>query len=60
MTKFDSSCGKDGKKVLVLHQERPVHLHGCPEGILCPLTVMKEIFPDKQEECNFDYICNFR
>lgn len=57
IVEFLISCGENGKNVALFHQERPVHITGCPDGILCPLSVMKDIFPDKQEECNFDHIC---
>lgn len=51
------SCESDGPSILTLHQERPVWLPGCPENRPCPLSMMKQLYPDNDEECNFDDIC---
>lgn len=44
--------------VLFMHQERPVALPGCPVYAPCPLSTMKALYPDRDEECPFDLMCS--
>ncbi|XP_075220701.1 multiple inositol polyphosphate phosphatase 1-like [Lycorma delicatula] len=44
-------------KVLVLHQETPVILPGCPENDLCPLSILERNYNYTRNNCNFDKIC---
>ncbi|XP_076549353.1 multiple inositol polyphosphate phosphatase 1 isoform X1 [Osmia lignaria lignaria] len=46
--------------VLVLHQERPLYLPGCPLHVPCPLSIMKALYPDHKEECQFDTMCSIQ
>ncbi|XP_031781276.1 multiple inositol polyphosphate phosphatase 1 isoform X3 [Nasonia vitripennis] len=50
-------CKVQGPSVLVLHQERPVQISGCPPEALCPLSIMKKHLPDTEQECQFDAMC---
>ena len=52
------SCEKDGPSILVLHQERSVHISGCPDNAPCPISIMKDKFPDTEQECQFDTMCS--
>lgn len=49
----------DEPKVLTLHQERVVRIPGCPENEdLCSLKVMKRVFKDSIERCDFNDMCD--
>ncbi|XP_075221008.1 multiple inositol polyphosphate phosphatase 1-like isoform X2 [Lycorma delicatula] len=51
-------CGKT-YKVLILHQERPVRIPGCPDGYdLCPLNRILDIFDNSIKNCNFNEMCS--
>ncbi|XP_014224945.1 multiple inositol polyphosphate phosphatase 1-like [Trichogramma pretiosum] len=50
-------CDKQGPSILVLHQERPAQIPGCPEEGLCPVSIMKDIFPAAAKDCKFDVVC---
>jgi len=39
-------------------QERPIYLPGCPKDMPCPLNTMKAMYPDRDEECQFDAMCH--
>lgn len=51
------NCTSGGPSVLFMHQERPVFLPGCPLHQPCPMSIMKALYPDHEEECQFDSIC---
>ncbi|KOC67227.1 Multiple inositol polyphosphate phosphatase 1 [Habropoda laboriosa] len=44
--------------VLFMHQERPLYLSGCPMHVPCPLSIMKALYPDQEEECQFETMCS--
>ncbi|KAK1133946.1 hypothetical protein K0M31_011733 [Melipona bicolor] len=44
--------------VLFMHQERPLHLPGCPMNMPCALSTMKALYPDQEEECQFETMCS--
>lgn len=47
--------------VLVMHQERVVHIPGCPsDADLCSLATIKQIFDRSLHQCNFDDFCENR
>uniref|UniRef100_U5EQ88 Multiple inositol polyphosphate phosphatase 1 n=1 Tax=Corethrella appendiculata TaxID=1370023 RepID=U5EQ88_9DIPT len=49
----------NGPQVLLLHQEQPVHIPGCPEGQqLCPYEIFKEIHEDSLNNCKFEEMCS--
>ncbi|KAF6204355.1 hypothetical protein GE061_002696 [Apolygus lucorum] len=50
------NCSGD-LKVLTLHQERVVHVPGCPGGDLCPLDALRQLL-GANESCQFATICN--
>ena len=47
-----------GPSILFMHQERPLHLPGCPMNVPCPLSTMKALYPDQEEECQFETLCS--
>lgn len=47
-----------GPSILFMHQERMVKLPNCPENLPCPLSKMKDIYPDSDEECKFHEMCS--
>ncbi|KYN27390.1 PREDICTED: multiple inositol polyphosphate phosphatase 1 [Trachymyrmex cornetzi] len=51
-------CEYYGPSVLFMLQERPVYLPGCPKDMPCPLNIMRAIYPDRDEECQFDAMCH--
>ncbi|XP_063973930.1 multiple inositol polyphosphate phosphatase 1 [Diachasmimorpha longicaudata] len=51
------NCKSTGKGILVMHQERIINLPGCPENVPCPLTTMKDKYPDNDDECPFEEMC---
>uniref|UniRef100_A0A1B6E9P5 Multiple inositol polyphosphate phosphatase 1 n=3 Tax=Clastoptera arizonana TaxID=38151 RepID=A0A1B6E9P5_9HEMI len=51
-------CG-DGDKVLTMHQERPVTLPGCPQGELCPLSRILELYGNSVHSCKFNEMCAY-
>ncbi|XP_031844555.1 multiple inositol polyphosphate phosphatase 1 [Nomia melanderi] len=51
------NCSHSGPSVLFMHQERPLYLSGCPLHLPCPLSIMKALFPDHEEECPFNAMC---
>lgn len=53
------SCDNGEYYVLSMHQERVIHLPGCPQNTdLCPFKVFKNLFEEDIENCNFDEICS--
>ncbi|KAJ8679356.1 hypothetical protein QAD02_015143 [Eretmocerus hayati] len=50
-------CEKQGSSILVLHQERPIRIPGCPSEVPCPMKMMKDNLPDSEQECPFDHMC---
>ncbi|OAD60200.1 Multiple inositol polyphosphate phosphatase 1 [Eufriesea mexicana] len=38
--------------------ERPLYLSGCPINVPCPLSIMKALYPDQEEECQFEAMCS--
>ncbi|CAL7947580.1 unnamed protein product [Xylocopa violacea] len=44
--------------VLFMHQERPLYLPGCPMDMPCPLSIMKALYPDQEQECEFEAMCS--
>ncbi|XP_015120832.1 multiple inositol polyphosphate phosphatase 1 [Diachasma alloeum] len=52
------NCKSTGRSILVMHQERIINLPGCPENIPCPLAIMKDKYPDNDDECHFQEMCN--
>ncbi|PBC26190.1 Multiple inositol polyphosphate phosphatase [Apis cerana cerana] len=46
--------------VLFMHQERPLYLPGCPINIPCSLSTMKALYPDQEEECQFEKMCSMK
>lgn len=46
--------------MLILHQERPVILPGCPEYDLCPLSVLERNYNNTRNNCNFNEICGVK
>ncbi|KAL0133335.1 hypothetical protein PUN28_000823 [Cardiocondyla obscurior] len=50
-------CEYYGPSILFMLQERPVYLPGCPKNMPCPLYTMKAMYPDNDEECQFDAMC---
>ncbi|XP_024878234.1 multiple inositol polyphosphate phosphatase 1-like [Temnothorax curvispinosus] len=53
-------CEYYGPSVLFMLQERPVYLPGCPKDMPCPLRTMKAMYPDNDEECQFDAMCHIQ
>ncbi|XP_011642707.1 multiple inositol polyphosphate phosphatase 1 isoform X1 [Pogonomyrmex barbatus] len=51
-------CEYYGPSILFMLQERPVYLPGCPKDRPCPLNIMKAMYPDRDEECQFDAMCH--
>ncbi|XP_076232027.1 multiple inositol polyphosphate phosphatase 1 [Calliopsis andreniformis] len=51
------NCTSGGPSILFMHQERPLNLPGCPSDIPCPLSIMKALYPDEEEECQFHAMC---
>ncbi|XP_076289898.1 multiple inositol polyphosphate phosphatase 1 [Lasioglossum baleicum] len=51
------NCSSSGPSVLFMHQERPLSLSGCPLHVPCPLSIMKAMYPDHEEECPFEAMC---
>ncbi|XP_011706037.1 PREDICTED: multiple inositol polyphosphate phosphatase 1-like [Wasmannia auropunctata] len=51
-------CEYYGPSVLFMLQERPLYLPGCPKDRPCPLDTMRAIYPDRNEECQFDAMCH--
>lgn len=51
------SCTSQGPSILLMFQERPIYLPNCPNNMPCPLVIMKAVYPDRKEECQFDEIC---
>ncbi|XP_058806693.1 multiple inositol polyphosphate phosphatase 1-like isoform X2 [Phymastichus coffea] len=51
-------CEKQGSSILLLHQEREVQIPGCSSKSLCPVSQMKDIFPDTEQECRFNALCS--
>lgn len=51
------NCSSGGPSILFMHQERPLYLPGCPLYIPCPLSIMKALYPDHEEECQFEEMC---
>lgn len=49
-------CEK-GPGIVFMHQERPVYLQGCPGNGPCPMPTMKALYPDHEQECQFDAMC---
>lgn len=43
--------------ILVMHQERIVNLPECPKNFPCPLAVMRDKYPDEEDECQFEKMC---
>ncbi len=44
--------------VLAMHQEKVIHIPGCPEDTdLCSLATFKKIFEESLYQCNFDDFC---
>ncbi|XP_066595136.1 multiple inositol polyphosphate phosphatase 1 [Prorops nasuta] len=52
------NCMYNGPSILVMHQERVVNLPGCPYNKPCPLSTMKALYPDHDEECLFESMCS--
>ncbi|XP_033329855.2 multiple inositol polyphosphate phosphatase 1 [Megalopta genalis] len=52
------NCSSSGLSVLFMHQERPLYLSGCPLHVPCPLSIMKALYPDHEEECPFEAMCD--
>lgn len=54
---FIGSC-VDEPKLLIMHQEQPVRLPGCPDDDdLCPLSRIEEIYNNSLTNCDFDNMC---
>lgn len=49
-------CEKE-PAILFIHQERAVYLHGCPSNAPCPVSRMKALYPDQEQECQFEAMC---
>lgn len=50
--------GVEREQLLFMHQERIVHLPGCPsDQPLCPLSTFIETHREQIEKCRFDEIC---
>ncbi|XP_058458852.1 multiple inositol polyphosphate phosphatase 1 [Malaya genurostris] len=55
-TKLECS---NGTQVMLMHQERPVTIPGCPQNqTLCDYRTLKRIFNDKIENCAFEPMCS--
>ncbi|XP_055619279.1 multiple inositol polyphosphate phosphatase 1 [Toxorhynchites rutilus septentrionalis] len=49
----------NGTHVMLMHQERPVHIPGCPKGkVLCDYSHFKRLFSDRIENCAFEAMCS--
>lgn len=53
-------CEFHGPSILFMLQERPLYLPGCPKGIPCPISIMKEKYPNNDEECKFNDMCDIK
>ncbi|XP_032687977.1 multiple inositol polyphosphate phosphatase 1-like [Odontomachus brunneus] len=51
-------CVSQGPSVLFMFQEQPLYLPSCPSDKPCPISIMKDIYPDSDEECLFDVMCH--
>ncbi|XP_049811872.1 multiple inositol polyphosphate phosphatase 1 isoform X1 [Schistocerca nitens] len=49
-------CGNEAK-LMTLHQERPVVLPGCPQDLLCPVALFRQLYSESLENCNFLEMC---
>ncbi|XP_043496791.1 multiple inositol polyphosphate phosphatase 1-like [Polistes fuscatus] len=52
------NCESQGPSILFMHQERIKYLPNCPNNMPCPLSKMKDLYLNREEECSFDAICN--
>lgn len=52
------NCTSQGPSILFMHQERVVPLPSCPHDMPCPLSTMKDLYPDHGGKCLFDSICS--
>ncbi|XP_073834052.1 multiple inositol polyphosphate phosphatase 2 [Musca autumnalis] len=51
-------CDNDDPMVLTMHQERIVHIPGCPQdNDLCSLNTLRQLFAASVDNCNFDEMC---
>lgn len=52
-------CDNDEPQVLTMHQERIVHLPGCPQDSdLCSLNTLRQLYAAASlDNCNFDEMC---
>lgn len=55
---INSRCQNEGPMVLTLHQERVVHIPGCPvDNDLCSLATLRKLFAHSLDNCNFNEMC---
>ncbi|XP_061402196.1 multiple inositol polyphosphate phosphatase 1-like [Musca vetustissima] len=51
-------CDNEAPMVLTMHQERIVHIPGCPQDSdLCSLNTLRQLFATSLDNCNFDEMC---
>ncbi|XP_075158302.1 multiple inositol polyphosphate phosphatase 2 [Haematobia irritans] len=51
-------CDNSDPMVLTMHQERVVHIPGCPQDSdLCSLKKLRQLFAESVDNCNFDELC---
>ncbi|XP_055597001.1 multiple inositol polyphosphate phosphatase 1 isoform X2 [Uranotaenia lowii] len=54
-TKYECT---NGSQVLLTHQEKPIHIPGCPrDSLLCDYNLFKESFSERIETCAFEAMC---
>ena len=51
------NCSSGKPSILFMHQERPLYLSGCPLDKPCPLSIMKALYPNHEDECQFEAMC---
>lgn len=52
-------CENNGDHLVVLHQEKPILLPGCP-SILCPLSTVLNTYRQSLESCEFESMCRYQ
>uniref|UniRef100_A0A1I8PYE6 Multiple inositol polyphosphate phosphatase 1 n=1 Tax=Stomoxys calcitrans TaxID=35570 RepID=A0A1I8PYE6_STOCA len=51
-------CNNREPMVLTMHQERVIHIPGCPQDSdLCSLSTLRQLFADSVDNCNFEEMC---
>ncbi|KAK2579147.1 hypothetical protein KPH14_001317 [Odynerus spinipes] len=52
------NCTEQGPSILFMHQERVAYLPNCPKNMPCPMSTMRDLYPYRDDECQFEAMCN--